>query len=197
MLFKKLLLPKSRAYLYINLLRILEAVLGYFLWVIFDIQGYLYPIVFISFGFALDCWDWVVVRKTNLTLEEYEIVDKIVDSITYIFVMFFAFSFFPQYSTLLFIALVYRLFGVCLMLVVSSRKTLVFFPNFFADFFLFFGVATVFSPLNFLLDASYIYLCLFFLSLFAIFREYSLHVRRIILFTNLNNKLWGVSQMRK
>lgn len=164
----KKLVTRKRQYYFIVFLRIISPFL------IFKIP--LAAVIIVTF---LDIIDAEFASRKLLTVHQYQIADKSLDTWWYLIAMVFSLFFLKEYSLFLMVLLVYRLMGVLFLHREKDRKKLVFFPNFFENAFFLFFFSTYFKSLNFLIEGRNLYYSLLVVFILKLIQEYWIHVAKI------------------
>ena len=116
---------------------------------------------------------------------EYQIGDKIVDTFSYIMLLYFIINYskFKKNNINLLIFLLFlRIIGVVLYLIKNNRKFLFYFPNFFLEISLGFSLINKFEILN--KNKNLVFMFILF---YKLTQEYLIHVYKINFKNNIEN----------
>lgn len=138
-----------------------------------------YPLFGVVAATFLDIIDIEFASRKVLTLMQYEITDKVLDTWWYFVALAYSGSFMPQFFLILLPLFIYRLAGVVLFFLRRERKILFFFPAFIENVFLLFFFSLYFQSLNFLTEGNNLYFSLLVVSLFKIGQEFWVHIAEI------------------
>lgn len=139
------------------------------------------PLVGVGLCVLFDAYDYQIIGQSFIGFHNYQYVDKFLDTYFLLFMAYASRSWFDKMAFKLGLGLIaYRILGVLLFFVTGQEYLLVFFPNIFIDFYLFYLIFSRLSPEKPLLESNKI-LVLIMTSITApkLLSEYSLHVSRV------------------
>ncbi|MDO8486947.1 MAG: hypothetical protein Q7S45_01445 [Candidatus Curtissbacteria bacterium] len=158
----------SEAYIVLSLIRLLVA-LSILKWPLFGVLASIY----------VDINDFDFLHLQNeAQWEAYQVWDKVFDTVYLSFAAFTTLRWKDKLAKKIGIgAFVYRALGVLVFPLVGARNLLIFFPNFFENFFLFFLIFTKFAKGKRLLDSRFDTMVIITAILIpSLAREYFMHV---------------------
>lgn len=130
-----------------------------------------FPLFTWLFIYVLDVIDYYPALRSGITFKQYEWIDKTLDLITRIYLVYSFYLLNLPYLLLLLMFL-YRLIGDILLAVTQKRIYLFLFPNLIEYFY-----PLYFIYLTYKLPIIYLYLFILISFVLKIFHEYQLHVR--------------------
>jgi len=143
------------------------------------------PLIFFSPVFAtflnivLDAFDGELFKRSGYTRPQYSVYDKILDYYWYVWIIFYIIGS-NALGKYVFLALfIYRTIGQVLFLLFNKGFILFLFPNIFEKMFYYYLAALLLHKEPILMSPQYLAVATVLCTLFALFIEYIVHIKRV------------------